>query len=335
LEKSSFCLAFWALGFEFATRREQELKLLALGEILWDVFDDSEILGGAPLNFSVAAQRLGNTVALLTAIGADSRGERALESMSALGVSKDFVQILPGRDTGTARVTTDESGNPSFFIKRPAAFDAIQFERLRMSAIEALAPEWIYFGTLAQMNPSTESVLRHLLTHFPTARCFYDVNLRDGHWTLPLVERLSGLASIVKLNESEAMTLFELTHPVTLFSLKDFCSYWTSAFEVETMCVTLGSRGCAVFHKGTLHCSAGFEVKLVDTVGSGDAFAAGFLHGYELKWTMEQTLTFANALGALVASRSGATPPWTATECWHLIAKNRSIEAQSVAEQSA
>lgn len=76
------------------------MKLLALGEILWDVFDDSEILGGAPLNFSVAAQRLGNTVALLTAVGADSRGERALESMSALGLSKDHVQILSGSDTG-------------------------------------------------------------------------------------------------------------------------------------------------------------------------------------------------------------------------------------------
>jgi fructokinase len=45
--------------------REQELKLLARGEILWDVFDDSEILGGTPLNFSVAAQRLENTVMLL------------------------------------------------------------------------------------------------------------------------------------------------------------------------------------------------------------------------------------------------------------------------------
>lgn len=200
-----------------------------------------------------------------------------------------------------------------------------------MSVIEALAPEWIYFGTLALMNPSTDGVLRHFLTHLPTARCFYDVNLRDGHWSLPLVERLSSLASIVKLNESEAMTLFELTHPDAPFSLKEFCSYWASTFDVETICVTLGSRGCAVFHEGILQCFAGFKVNVVDTVGSGDAFAAGFLHGYELMWTMARTLTFANALGALVASRSGATPPWTASVCWRMIAETRTIEAQPVA----
>lgn len=173
------------------------------------------------------------------------------------------------------------------------------------------------------------------LTRFPTARCFYDINLRDGHWNLPLVERLSSLASIVKLNESEAMTLFELTHPATPFPLKEFCAYWASTFEVETICVTLGGRGCEVFHERTLHCSPGFKVRVVDTVGSGDAFAAGFLHGYELKWTMARTATFANGPGALVATRSGATPPWTAEECWRLIAANGSIGADSVADPSA
>ena len=43
-----------------------------------------------------------------------------------------------------------------------------------------------------------------IFSRFPTAQCFYDINLRDGHWNLPLVQRLSSLASIVKLNETEA-----------------------------------------------------------------------------------------------------------------------------------
>ena len=50
---------------------------------------------------------------------------------------------------------------------------------------------------------------------------------------------------------------------------------------------------------------------------------------------LARTLTFANALGALVASRSGATPPWTAAECWRLIDENRLVEAQSFPEPSA
>ena len=49
-------------------------------------------------------------------------------------------------------------------------------------------------------------------------------------------------------------------------------------------------------------------------MGSGDAFAAAFLHGYNLGWPVERAARFANALGALVASRAGATPNWTLGE---------------------
>lgn len=130
------------------------------------------------------------------------------------------------------------------------------------------------------------------------------------------------------------MTLFELARPSAVFSLKVFFGYWASTYKVETICVTLGSRGCAVFNEGTLQHFAGFSVNRVDTVGSGDAFAAGSLHGNDLKWTTARTATFANTLGALVASRAGATPTWTAAQCWCLIAENRSMGAQSVADRS-
>jgi len=310
------------------------MRLIALGEILWDVFEGSEILGGAPLNFSLAAQRLGNSATLLTAVGADVRGDRALDLMTSLGLSTNLVQTVPERDTGAALVTFDAAGNATYFIHRPAAFDEVQLDHATVSAIEALRPQWLYFGTLAQTSQPTEDLLKELLRRLPTTKCFYDMNLRDGHWNLPLVQRLSSLASIVKLNEAEARTLFELTHPATFFSLREFCGHWASTYEVETLCVTMGSRGCAVFKEGTLQCFKGFEVKVVDTVGSGDAFAAGFLHGYGRKWTMAQTVSLANALGALVASRSGATPAWTAEECWRLIADNRPLEAASIAARS-
>jgi fructokinase len=308
------------------------MQLLAIGEILWDVIDDCEILGGAPLNFSAAAQRLGGSALLLTGVGNDPRGIRAIDSMKALGLSTGLVQILPGKDTGTALVTADGTGNARFLIRRPVAFDEFELDQGAMSAIEAFDPQWIYFGTLAQTNQPTEDILRRLLSRLPKARCFYDINLRDGHWNLPLVQRLSSCASIVKLNESEAEVLSQLTQPSAVFSLEQFCRHWTSTYGVTTICVTLGSEGCAVFTEGTLQRFEGFKVKVVDTVGSGDAFAAGFLHGYDLKWTTVWTATLANALGALVASRVGATPAWTSAECWHLIAENRSIEAQSVAD---
>ena len=273
------------------------MKILAIGEVLWDVFDRAEFLGGAPLNFSAAAKRLGNSVALITAVGDDVRGHRAIESMNALGLSTDFVQLLPGRETGSARVTTDSAGNASFYIQRPAAFDHLLLDETHLTALAQMRPDWIYYGTLALTHPPTEEILHRILDRLPRVRCFYDINLREGHWNLPLVERLSDLASIVKLNETEAETLFRLTQAGEEFSLEGFCRRWSSTHGVDTICVTLGERGCALFMENTFLQFDGFPVKVVDTVGAGDAFAAAFLHGHEIQWPAARTATFANALG--------------------------------------
>src|ERR1039458_9576750 len=63
--------------------------------MLWDVFEEGEFLGGAPLNFAVSAQRLGNTVSLLTAVGADARGALAISSMRNVGISTSLVPTAP------------------------------------------------------------------------------------------------------------------------------------------------------------------------------------------------------------------------------------------------
>jgi fructokinase len=312
----------------YAAGGNYTLQILTIGELLWDVFGQTEYLGGAPLNFSAAVQRLGNPVALITGVGDDQRGIRALQSMGALGLSLDFVQVLPGIDTGTAKVTTNSAGNASYYIQRPAAFDEVRLDEASLAAIAALHPGWVYFGTLAQTHAPTFEILKQILERLPESKCFYDMNLRDGHWNLPLVQRLSGLASILKLNDAEAETLFGLTRPGEEFSLEKFCRYWSSTYSIDTICVTLGSQGCAIFRNNAFLCFDGFAVKVADTVGAGDAFAAAFLHGFELQWPMARTACFANALGALVASRAGATPAWTVEECLQMIAGQEAAQPQ-------
>jgi fructokinase len=309
--------------FNAVAREGGTLQIVAIGEILWDVFDQAETLGGAPLNFSAAAQRLGNQVLLVTGVGDDSLGNRAIASMRALGLSTQFAQVLPGKDTGTAVVTTDADGNATYFIKRPAAFDEYDFDEAHLADLEARHPDWLYFGTLAQFLPRNEEILHRILERVPSAKCFYDINLREGHWNLALVERLSSMATILKLNDSEAEILFGLTHPGEEFSLEGFFRHWTHTYGIETICLTLGGEGCAVFRDNALERFKGFKIKVADTVGAGDAFAAAFLHGYGLGWPAAEIATFANALGALVASRSGATPAWTVDECRALIASQR------------
>jgi fructokinase len=293
------------------------MLVCGVGEVLWDIFADQEKFGGAPLNFCANLQRLGDQATLLSAVGKDERGRMALERMRSLGLATNGVKEVEGLPTGIATVGTTTNGEPTFVIQRPAAFDAIStsFDSTTLAQLKADGVEWIYFGTLLQTKPEIERFTADLARHLLPARGFYDINLRSGHWNLPLVQRLSQLASIVKLNESEAQTLFALTWPGdTEFSLEGFCQMWASMFDVDVICVTLGPEGCMIYDKGSTYRVAGYAIDVCDTVGSGDAFAAAFLHGHDRGWPISQIADFANALGALVASRAGATPDWTINE---------------------
>ena len=150
----------------------------------------------------------------------------------------------------------------------------------------------------------------------PNARHFYDVNLREGNWNLALVEQLSSHADVIKLSDSEAEFLDGMLNAgEDDGSVEHLCRRWADRYRCETICVTLGERGCAILHRGTYSESPGYRVEVADSVGAGDAFAAALLHGLQQGWDIRRLGCFANAVGALVASRPGATPEWSIDEC--------------------
>jgi fructokinase len=296
------------------------MRIVSVGEILWDVLGEKEYLGGAPLNFAVHARQLGHEVFLLSAVGDDQRGHRAIDSLRERGVSTEFVRVLGGKNTGTAEVELDSDGKPTFRIVRPAAYDFVEFSAAQLTRIAELQPEWIYFGTLFHMSPRSLALTLELLQSTPSARRFYDVNLRDNNWSLPVVERLSAQSNVVKLSDSEAEFLDGSLNAGGQFgSVEHFCRRWCKQYGCEVVCVTFGERGCAVYRDGEYCEVPGYRVEVADTVGAGDAFAAAFLHGLEEGWEQRRIGDFANAVGALVASRPGATPEWKADECRSMI----------------
>lgn len=286
------------------------MSVLCTGEVLWDVFANRELLGGAPLNFSAMLARLGHPATLLTAVGDDDRGRRALAAIRELGLSTVCAQTIPSATTGAAIVTTDAEGNASYRIDRPAAFDRFQLHENALACLQSLSPSWLYFGTLTQAAPGSTALIETLRRKFPRLPCFYDINLREGHWNFPLVQRLSTSARVLKLNHAEAEVLHRHLHPLCIFSLENFCREWAAAHRIDTICVTLGGEGCAILSNSGFQTFPGFPVKVVDTVGAGDAFAAALLHGILERWPIEYTARYANAVGAIVAAQPGAIPAW-------------------------
>lgn len=274
-------------------------RILAIGELLWDLLPAGEAIGGAPYNFAVHAARLGHDVEFVSAVGDDERGRRALES---IGDFARHVGVVNGVPTGVARVSLGDDGQPSFLIERPAAYD---FAR----AGDVSAPEWIAHGTLLAASPQAEQALIETRERFPAARRFYDVNLRPGQWTPDLVVRLLHGAHAVKLSEAEMETVARLRGlPATA---EEFCRAALRQERWQAVAVTLGAEGCAAAIDGEVARCVGYAVTVADAVGAGDAFSAAFLHGVISGWSAARTGDFANRLGAIIASRSGATPEWS------------------------
>lgn len=271
------------------------MTIISIGEILWDVYPDSKRLGGAPFNFAVNAHRLGHRVIFLSATGDDDLGIAAQEQAARLGLDTSFIQTAAGRSTGRVTVLLDSGGQPDYTIHRPAAYDYLKLGDAQLARLAELQPEWIYFGSLYQMNPGARGELQRLIGALPKARRFYDVNLRRGSYTTELVRESIALANVVKLNEEEA----------ELFP--DAGSAWAAA-------VTRAENGCSVrIGEDSAECP-GYPIEVADAVGAGDAFAAAFLHGISQGWSAAKTGDFANRLGAMVASRSGAIPQWSVRE---------------------
>jgi fructokinase len=292
------------------------VRLLSIGEVLWDRFGDDERLGGAPLNVAIHAARLGHQTAILSAVGQDARGSRALELIRASGVDDRFVTQTDQAPTGTASVVLDRSGVPVFEIARPAAYDHPSDDAAEVEAVRRWRPDWIVFGTIAQTTLAVRDLTDRVIDACPWAECLYDVNLRHEATTDGVILSLLDRASAIKANEHEAGQLMRLLGLSTSTAGSDevLCRRLAERFTLRSACITRGGRGAALFLDGDYVEAGAPQVAIVDTVGAGDAFTAALIHGIASGWPAHEVADLATRVGSLVASRAGATPFWTVEE---------------------
>jgi fructokinase len=292
-------------------------RLVVIGEVVWDVYHDSERLGGAPLNFAIHAKRLGHHPALISAVGDDERGRIALERIRELELDMTYLDVTSDYPTGTVKVDLEDAGQPSYRLQRPAAFDASCLSPDRLNTLTDFGASWVYFGTLQNLFTKPKATTLRILRNLPNARKFYDVNLRQDSYSPELLNELLPLADVVKLNEEEMDELEQLCgHKCG--GLEAFCREYSRRYGWLAICVTRAERGCALLVGECYVEVEGFRVEVADTVGAGDAFAAAVVHGLSNNWSACEIGAFGNRLGAIVASRRGGAPDWNISELWEL-----------------
>lgn len=264
--------------------------------------------GGSPANVARGLARLGRPVRLRTALGDDEPGRLLLASLTGDGVAVDPASLRPG-PSSTAVATLDALGQARYEFDLhwdcgPLALDA--------------GTPWLHTGSIAAVRPpgaaEVEQLLARATAHgVPTS---IDLNVREPlPWDLPTAHRhllrLAEHASVVKASTDDLALLDPGRDPVR--AARD----WLAGASTRLVVLTLGPRGAWASTGADDIEAAAPAVRLVDTVGAGDAFMAALIDGLlasraELRWEpqrLETSLRRACVAAAICCEREGADPP--------------------------
>lgn len=284
--------------------------ITCFGEILWDVLPTSKQPGGAPMNVAADLRNFGLNAQLISRVGSDDLGRELLDFLTKKGIPTALVQVGQTHLTGVAKANISDSNEVTYKILQPVAWDYIMPEPGLIDVVRQ--SDVFVYGSLAARSQQTHETLLALLEVAP--RKVFDVNLRAPHYNQQTVEELLLQADIAKLNEHELAELSSWhSHETEHWGadLKKAMAQIRERYQLETLCVTLGPDGAAMLNDAGFTKQAGFPVEVADTIGSGDAFLAGFLYKMLQGETPQNTLAFACATGAFVATKQGATPDFT------------------------
>ena len=280
-------------------------KVVAFGEVVWDILPNERILGGTPSNMVFRCNSFGDEGHLLSRIGDDELGDAALKRLNELGISDANVQIDTVFSTGTVNIRFDENNDPVYKVTPDVAFDHIEFspEALKL----ARSADCLFFGLLPQRFGISKNTIRELIKESPKSLKFFDLKLFEHFFDVKVVEGLLHSSDIVRIKEKEISFLAEKLK-LDDTNLEKFCARLAEKYKVQLVLVTRGQSGVCAFDKEKgAFIDSGYKINMKDNIGSGMAFSAGFLHYYLNGKTIQEALDFGNAAGALNATKSGAT----------------------------
>jgi ribokinase len=257
--------------------------------------------GGKGANQAVAAGRSGADIAFIACTGDDDTGERVRQQLSSDNIDVAPVSVITGESTGVALIFVNGEGENVIGIHAGAnaALSVARVEAQRELIRQASA-------LLMQLESPVESVLA-------AARIAHENNTIVALNPAPareLSDELLALVDIITPNETEAEKLTGIR--VNSDEDASNAAQVLHTKGIETVIITLGSRGVWASVKGEGRRIPGFKVKAIDTIAAGDTFNGALMTALLEKHALDDAIRFAHAAAAIAVTRKGAQPsvPW-------------------------
>ncbi|MGW1187364.1 5-dehydro-2-deoxygluconokinase [Streptomyces sp. NPDC002559] len=309
-----------------------DLYPLQTGLSLAEVDTFGKFLGGSPTNVAVAAARLGRRTAVVTRTGRDAFGEYLHRQLREFGVDDRWVTPVDAYPTPiTFCEIFPPDDFPLHFYRRPKAPDLeIHPGELDLGAIRSARVFWMT-GTGLCAEPSRAATLAALRARDRSGTTVFDLDWRPMFWDEAEEDTAEADAVVGEAVEGDATARDPgpaprsvpaaryreaLAHATVAVGNLDECEIATGEREpraaaralidagVELAVVKKGPGGVLAVHRdGTVADVPPLPVEVVNGLGAGDAFGGALCHGLLAGWGTGRVMRYANAAGAIVASR--------------------------------
>lgn len=280
--------------------------IAGIGEILWDVLEESEELGGAPINFAYHANAMGATGYAISAIGDDIRGHKALKELQANNMSTEYIKTIPHAVTGYVLAEVDKDGVASYSFPDDVAWDNLSLEKNSVELSGKI--DAICFGSLAQRSSCSREIIMSFLKMVgeDTMKVF-DLNIRQNFYSNEIIRESLTLADVLKLNDDEILLIAEIEKIAG--DNTTILQELVQKYNLQLAVLTKGGDGSLLVSPSEISEHPGYQTEVVDTIGAGDAFTAATVIGLLQKVPITAINKNANAVAAYVCSQKGAMPP--------------------------
>jgi len=280
-------------------------------------------VGGSPLNIAVGCSRLGLKAALMTGVGKDKIGDFILNFLEKEGVITEKIPVIDGARSSAVVLGIEPPDRfPLVYYRDNCADSQITIDHVLAAEIEKSSLLEVS-GTALNIEPTRSSAfLAAEIAQKNGVPVILDLDFRADQWhdirAFGVTARaFMRNANMVLGTEEEVLAAYISDHSQLNITHKQISAPEISgnleeaiegilALGVEALVMKTGSRGAKIyFPDGRQQEVPGFPVEVLNILGAGDAFAAGFIYGHLKGWDLYKSCRMGNACGAFVVTQLG------------------------------